>query len=213
MNLIAAGQSCTLQRESLRRASAVSGALANGRGLLDERAGEEVEALTSPANGIILCGKAWPSDPDDVPDWIIAAERRRADVGITEPLPYRTRREFEACLARVVQGARGRMEARKVLPHDAAVGFRDHARATSTAVRPITFTDEALTAAYRMYCAVARIECAENFFRAALKRLSGVRREETVSYRPRRSRTVLWTVEPETDVGFGRNSPKDQMVA
>lgn len=175
-------------------AAARVGALTVAKGQPQERAGRGgSEATATPASrfavieGETLGPSPWPDAPDDVPQFILAAERRRAEVGITQPLPARTRREFDAAVARC-EAVLAAQAPRKVAPDEAARRFVSHIRSSEQ----IELSDEALSASYSAFTALHRIECPDNFFRAALKRTPGARRHETVSYQPRRVRKVVW---------------------
>ena len=181
-----------------------AGALTGAKGQPIERAGVAGDRRpATPASRLKavdteLVGNAWPVDLDEVPAWVLAAERRRADLGITQPLPARTRRQFEAKLARAAQIVLAG-EVRKVSPDEAAERFVAHVRAAAPAGKATELSNDALAAAYRTFCSGANIECPDNFFRAALKLTPGARRQETVVYKPRRIREVVWVIEPAAE--------------
>lgn len=187
-------------------AESLSHALAGAKGRPTERTGDGGEAVASPVSWTHV-GAAWPDDLDEVPAWVHAAESRRAALGIMPAaVPYRTRRAFEAAanvaaLAVAAASAQDtaaatvetvKVETVKVAPQDAASRFVAHVRGAAV----IEMSNDALCRAYREFCAEARIECPENFFRAALKKTPGAQRIETVAYRPRRVREVSWVIAP-----------------
>lgn len=159
------------------------------------RAGSRVsEAAPGPAGRIFetaVADDCWPSDPDEVPEWRLAAEARAAEIGLRLPA-YRTRAQFEearaACEARLHAGLR------KAKPRDVARAFAARVRGDEN----VTFSNAQLADAFAAFCVEAKMICSENFFRNELKRIPGCRKDVIVTTTPRRSREVLWVIAPLT---------------
>lgn len=132
----------------------------------------------------------WPEDPDIVPDWRLRAEERASKLGVRLP-SYRTRRQFEALVARCEKRIRAQ---RKVPPAEAASRFAAYLRSSSR----VSYNNEELADAYTRFCDDAEIEAPESFMRGQLKRLPGIRREIRPERRNGRLvREAVWVIEPQ----------------
>lgn len=142
---------------------------------------------------------AWPDDPDEVPDWIIAFETHRAAVGIVPArVPTRTRREYEAAIERIaakVEHEDARIQHPALPPADAAAEFLGALRASE---RTGQYTSDELAAAYIGHCtATARRPCAEHLLRSELAKLDGVRSVQICKrIGGKRHRPTMWYIAP-----------------
>lgn len=144
---------------------------------------------------------SWPDDPDAVPNWRLAQERRAADIGATLP-SYRTRRAYEAMLDSWVDRACPPVSqpvsvACEPLPAlstpAAASAFLSHMLEAGGG----EFSNEALTESYLAFCHAAnRAPSPENFVRQALRRMAGVstRMVDGRGRDNKRMRYTLWTI-------------------
>lgn len=182
--------------------SARAGGGASGDGLPPPAGWIDLVAERSPD---ALGYGVWPTDPDLVPYWRLADERRALDAGYTLP-GYRTRREFDAAVARCVAALQP--DAAPVLPpapvemsiDDAARSFVAWIR---VAGRGLEFTADRLTEVYHEHC--AEIGCRahpENMLRDAMLALDdGVtRRQQSMGkIGSRRLRPTVWTISPNRE--------------
>jgi hypothetical protein len=140
----------------------------------------------------------WPVSLDEVPAWRLDDEWVAEGRGYKLP-SYRTRREFEAMVARceaalAVAGAAAPLL--DPLPaNEAAVQFLAWLR---TSGRTGTLSNEALSGLYTECCAAHnRAPTADNSLREALKRLPGVTKQQpNLKSDGRRHRPIFWIISP-----------------
>lgn len=144
-------------------------------------------------------GPAWPDDPDEVPEWILAAERKRAAAGIVPVhVPTRTRRQYEDAIERVrsrLEHEATRIKHPALAPADAAAEFVAMLRSTE---RTGQYTSDELSAAYLDHCtATSRKPCGERLLRAELAKVPGVVSKQSYQkVRGSRYRPTLWYIAP-----------------
>ena len=150
----------------------------------------------------------WPDNPDEIPAWRIAQELRAEAGGYKLPA-YRTRREFERCVALcegVTQCAPPPpTPIGKPLPaNDAARHFLDWMRLNGITGQ---ISSERLSGLYADFCAQGNTApAAENMVRGSLKRLSGVTVSLADKRRPGgvRTRPTIWNIASEAGVPAAR---------
>ena len=142
----------------------------------------------------------WPEDPDAVPGWRLAQERRASEIGATLP-SYRTRRAYEAMLDSWVDRACPPVSQPSIVAEllpalstsAAAAAFLSHMLEAGGG----EFTNEALTESYLAFChRQNRAPAPENFVRQALRRMIGVstRMVDGRGRDNKRMRYTLWTI-------------------
>lgn len=156
----------------------------------------------------------WPDDLDAVPDWVHRAEALRQSIGIQDPLPYRTRREFLAQLARIETGAdahqrelqpalscqEGALQFLASIQHDEIVG---------------EYAASELNTMYEEHCNRHRLTpSAIDHVKACLALLPGVHRQQKDTKDPetnRRKRTIMWIIAPLAELNIGTNNDPSEV--
>lgn len=142
----------------------------------------------------------WPEDPDTVPHWLIAREKRCIAVGIG-PFRYRTRREFEHAIALCTAALEPKMQPAQSLtpqlpPAEAAKAFLVWLRAND---HDGEHTDAALRELYAEHCAAERVSPSpEQTMRKFLSQLGGVNKaiKEAGTIGNHRKRGTVWIIKP-----------------
>lgn len=153
------------------------------------------------------CGNyhAWPDDPDEVPEWVVAAEALRAQIGITAPLPARTLRQFwsqlEMCTVSIDTEDIVKVPPAPALsPVEAAREFCADLMAEAKELgERLEFSVQALAERYEAHCEREnRLPCAIEQMKGKLARMPGCTRTKADERRNgRRYRPVVWIIDPE----------------
>lgn len=145
----------------------------------------------------------WPSDPDQVPGWLIKREQRCIAIGIG-PFRYRTRREFERAVASCAANleappmivAPERPQTQTLPPVEAAQRFLAWLRSEGHVG---VHQESVLTELYAEHCGTCLIEPHhDQTLRRHLGTLGGVDKYMKDVAKPgeRRRRTTMWKIAP-----------------
>lgn len=147
-----------------------------------------------------LTNNEWPEDPDAVPSWLIAREKRCLQIGIG-PFRYRTRSEFERAIALCEAALEPKMHPAPVLapqlpPAEAAKAFLTWLR---TNAHTGEHTDAELRDLYAQHCIEANVVASpETTMRKFLAQLGGVTKvvKEAGKVGAHRKRGTVWIIKP-----------------
>lgn len=167
---------------------------------------------------------AWPEDPDQVPDWVIRAEALRRSIGITDPLPARTRREYwqQVDLCEITAAGKVAPEPEKALPLSTSEAARRFLASIQHDEEVGEYTAHELSALYSDFCDRHGLTPSPvDHVKAELALLPGVRREQISKRDPitnRRQRNWMWIIKPlvdmrEEDIAHNYVDPEDIAMA
>lgn len=183
-----------------------------------------MQLLPCPAVGPVddgLPDNVWPDDPDHVPGWLLAREKRCIAIGLG-PFKYRTRREYERGIELCAAALEPKMQAAPTLapqlpPAEAAKAFLTWLRVNAHTGE---HTDAELRDLYAEHCTSANVAPSpEATMRKFLAQLGGVNKamKEAGKNGAHRKRGTVWIIKPSlakvVEMKAAKAAPKPQDLA